>query len=160
MEAIFGTTDHVSAAHACARAVLVFGYGLILLRLSGRRTFAEMSALDTIIIIVAGSVLGRAVTGSSPMGTAMAGSGMLVFLHWLVAHLLARSERLAHLVEGPAVIIARDGVVDETKRKNSKIAKSDIAEVLREHGLDGLEDLNKTRKLTLERNGRISVIKC
>lgn len=159
METIFGSTDHVSAAQACARAVVVFFYGLILLRLSGRRTFAEISALDTIIIIVAGSVLGRAVTGSAPMGTAMAGAGMLIFLHWLVAHLLARSEGLAHLVEGSAIVIARDGVVDEKERKSGKIAKSDIAEALREHGLDGLEDLGKTRKLTLERSGRISVIR-
>ena len=159
MEMLFGTTDHVSAAQACARAVVIFFYGLALLRLSGRRTFAEMSALDTIIIIVAGSVLSRAVTGSAPMDTAMAGAGMLILLHWLVAHLLARSEGLARVVEGDTVILARDGIVDDAARKKSKIAASEIDEVLREHGLDGAKELDKTRKLTLERNGRISVIR-
>jgi uncharacterized membrane protein YcaP (DUF421 family) len=159
METLFGTTGDVNAAQGCARAVVVFFYGLILLRISGRRTFAGMSALDTIIIIVAGSVLARAVTGSAPMDTAMAGAGMLVFLHWLVARLLARSEMLAHLVEGSAITIAQNGTVDDKARKSSKIAKSDIAEALREHGLDGMEELNKTLKLTLERSGRISVIK-
>jgi uncharacterized membrane protein YcaP (DUF421 family) len=159
VETIFGSTDHVSAAQACARAAVIFFYGLVLLRLSGRRTFAEMSALDTIIIIVAGSVLSRAVTGSAPMDTVMAGAGMLILLHWLTAHLLARNERLANLVEGAPIILARDGVVDDEARKKSKIAASEIDEALREHGLDGAEELGKARKLTLERSGRISVIR-
>ena len=45
LTALFGAKDHVSLFQECARAVLIFFYGLVLLRLSGRRTFGHWSAL-------------------------------------------------------------------------------------------------------------------
>lgn len=43
MEAIFGIKDHLSIIQECARAVLIFAYGLAMLRLSGKRTFSQWS---------------------------------------------------------------------------------------------------------------------
>ena len=39
LDAIFGGMKDLTLAQECARAVLVFFYGLVMLRLSGRRTF-------------------------------------------------------------------------------------------------------------------------
>ena len=50
--AIFGVKDHLGIAQECARAVLIFCYGLVMLRLTGRRTFGHWSALDIVISIV------------------------------------------------------------------------------------------------------------
>ncbi len=60
MDLIFGTMHHVTGPQECARAVLIFFYGLFMLRLSGRRTFAHWSALDMIISIIVGSTMARA----------------------------------------------------------------------------------------------------
>ncbi len=54
LDAIFGTSDHVSLAQECARAALIFFFGLALVRLSGRRVFAKWSALDIIVSITHG----------------------------------------------------------------------------------------------------------
>ena len=43
VETIFGIKDHLTIAQECARAVLIFAYGLAMLRLSGKRTFAMVS---------------------------------------------------------------------------------------------------------------------
>ena len=83
MDALLGTTHNVNAAQECLRALVIFLYGLIVLRISGRRTFARMSAIDFIITIVVGSVLAQAMTGSVPIGPAMIGAAVLVFLHCL-----------------------------------------------------------------------------
>jgi len=158
LEAIFGVHD-LSVAQECARAVLIFFYGLLMLRLSGRRTFAQMSAVDLIISIIVGSNLSRALTGSAPLWGTLAAVAVLVALHLLMAAVVARSFRLSRLIEGGPVLLAEDGVIHEAARLHCKISLADIAESLRAHGLDGLGELHRVRKLMLEPSGKISVIK-
>ncbi len=159
MESLFGGLKDLTLGQECARAVLIFFYGLVMLRLSGRRTFAHMSALDLIISIIVGSNLSRAMTGGVPLWPTLASVAVLVALHLCLAYAVAHSASLARLVEGGAVLLARDGAVLESARLNSKISIGDLEESLREHGLDGLAELGKTRKLFLEPSGKISVIK-
>ena len=159
MDALFGTTHNVSAVQEGARALVIFLYGLVMLRLSGRRTFARMSALDLVVTIVVGSVLGQALTGSAPMGPALVGVAVLILLHWLVAQAVARTENISRLVEGSAVPIVRNGLLDECARLACKISYSDLGEALRHRGLDGLDDLGKAKAVNVEPSGKISVIK-
>jgi uncharacterized membrane protein YcaP (DUF421 family) len=159
MEAIFGGIKDLTLGQECARAVLIFFYGLVMLRLSGRRTFAHMSALDLIISIIVGSNLSRAMTGDVPFWGTLATVAVLVFLHLCTAYAVARSAALARFVEGDAVLLAQDGVIHEPARMRSKISLGDLEESLREHGVDGLAEIGKTRKLMLEPSGKISVIK-
>ncbi len=65
--AIFGRDDAVDTAQLVARACLIFVYGLVLVRLAGRRVFGRWSALDIIVSIVVGSNLSRALTGNAPL---------------------------------------------------------------------------------------------
>ena len=62
----FGTPGHVSAAQECARAVIIFIYGVIAVRLAGRQIFAAWAAPDIIVAIIFGSTLSRALTGTRP----------------------------------------------------------------------------------------------
>jgi uncharacterized membrane protein YcaP (DUF421 family) len=130
-----------------------------MLRLSGRRTFAHMSAIDLIISIIVGSNLSRAMTGGVPLWGTLASVAVLVALHLVLAYAVARSPRLACLVEGDAVLLSQDGAIRESARLRSQISMGDLEESLRGHGLDGLAELGKTRKLVLEPSGKISVIK-
>ncbi len=57
------------------------------------------------------------------------------------------------------MILARDGMILERARLASKISLADLDESLREKGLDGLEEIGRTKKLVLEPSGKISVLK-
>src|SRR5690242_20367418 len=89
METIFGvgaqTTMHLEWWQECARAVLIFAYGFILLRLTGRRIFGKWAALDIIVSIIIGSNLSRALTGQAPLGGTLLSTTLLIALHWLLA---------------------------------------------------------------------------
>jgi len=159
LETIFGGMKDLTLGQECARAVLIFFYGLGMLRLSGRRTFAQMSAIDMIISIIVGSNLSRAMTGGVPFWGTLASVMVLVALHLMLAYAVARNPRLAEWVEGGPVILARDGMIQERARLAAKISLADLDESLREKGLDGLAEIDKTRKLILEPSGKISVIK-
>jgi uncharacterized membrane protein YcaP (DUF421 family) len=159
MELLFGGMKDLTLAQECARAVLIFFYGLAMLRLSGRRTFAQMSAVDLVISIIVGSNLSRAMTGGVPFWGTLASVAVLVALHLALAHAVARSPRLSKLVEGGPVVLAENGTIHEKARLRCKISMADLDESLREEGLDGLDDIARARKLVLEPSGKISVIK-
>jgi uncharacterized membrane protein YcaP (DUF421 family) len=158
LTSLFGVEHHVSFFQECARAVLIFFYGLVLLRISGRRTFGRWSALDIIVSIVVGSTLGRALTGNAPLPGTMAATAVLVGLHVLVAHAIARYRVLARLIEGESIVLAESGHLDEAARKNSMISRADLNEALRQRGIDGEAQIFRVETMRLEPSGEISII--
>lgn len=63
----FGGTGQITWWQETARALLVFSYGLALVRIAGRRIFGKWSALDIIVSVIVGSNLSRALTGSAAL---------------------------------------------------------------------------------------------
>jgi len=153
---IFGVKDHLSLGQECARAALIFCYGLLLLRLSGRRTFADWSALDIILSIIIGSALARAMTGSAPLPGTLAAAAVLTALHVLIGYLVARSKPWSRIVEGSPVELGVNGTIDNEACRRSMISECDIHEALR---AQGVETASQTKLIVLEASGAISVIK-
>lgn len=158
LNAIFGPlpNQHITWAQEAARTVLIFFYGLALVRLAGRRVFGKWAALDIIVSIVIGSNLSRALTGSAPLWGTLFATALLMVLHWLFAHAAARSRFVAGLVEGGAVPIARDGRLDEDERRKRAVSENDLGEALRQ---SGVERVDQTRRITLEPSGKLTVLK-
>jgi uncharacterized membrane protein YcaP (DUF421 family) len=156
METLFGEMHHLIIWQECARAVLIFFYGLVLLRLSGRRTFADWSALDIVLSIIIGSSLSRALTGGAPLPGTLAACAMLTVLHVMLAHGVARSRTFSELVEGKPVELGTGGNVDEVRRKRHMVSTSDLMGALRSRGL---EDVRQAERIVLGTSGEITVIK-
>jgi uncharacterized membrane protein YcaP (DUF421 family) len=156
---IFGVQNHLTIAQEAARAVLIFAYGLVLLRLSGPRMFGHWSALDIVITIMVGSALARAMTGSAPLLGTMAAAAVMAFLHVALAHWVARDRRVAHLIEGEPVTLVDHGRIDHRSRLRCKISRADLREALRQEGIDGEAHIQNVKAMTLEPSGHLSVVK-
>jgi len=156
---VFGIQNHLSTGQEAARAVLIFAYGLALLRLSGPRMFGHWSALDIVISIMVGSALARAMTGSAPLVGTMVAAAVMALLHVALAHGVARHQGLARLFEGKAVMLIDHGRVDHRMRKRVKISEADLREALREHGIDGEAKVDNVKLMMLEPSGKLSVVK-
>ena len=156
---VFGVQNHLSAVQEAARAVLIFCYGLLLLRLSGPRMFGHWSALDIVISIMVGSALARAMTGSAPLFGTMVAAAVMAFLHVLLAHWVAHNTTLAHWVEGESVTLVDHGRIDHAMRKRCKISEADLREALRQEGVDGEAHIANGKVMTLEPSGLLSVVK-
>lgn len=154
---IFGPTGgQITAAQECARAVLVFIYGLTLVRLAGRRAFGKWSALDIIVSIVLGSNLSRCLTGSAPLWGTLAASALIMALHWFMAQGVARSAILSRILEGGSVRLGESGGIDSQRMARHAVSEADISEALRSVGL---EHHSGSRLIVLEPSGKISVLK-
>ena len=154
--ALIGLTGHVTWWQECVRALVIFAYGLALVRIAGRRVFGKWSALDVIVSVIVGSNLSRALTGSAPLDGTLAATTLLMALHWVLAHAAARATWFSALVEGKPVQLAQDG---ETKRGallRDSISQSDLEEALRQ---SGVEHIAETRLIVLEPSGKITVLK-
>lgn len=156
LEFVFGPTGHITWWQECARAAVIFAYGLALVRLAGRRVFGRWAALDIVVAIVVGSNLSRALTGTAPLGGTLAASALLMALHWALAQGVARSKRLAQIFEGSMIVLARAGKVERSQLLRHAISERDIEEALRQ---TGVERVSQTRLIALEPSGKITVVK-
>lgn len=156
LDAIFGTTGDVSWLQECARALLIGLYGLILLRLGGRRLFAKWSALDIIVAMVVGSSLSRALTGNANLFGTLAATTLLTALHWAVARVAARFRAVSRVIEGEPIVLGTQRQLDADALARHGLSATDLQEALRAAGVQGTDE---ARAIILEPSGKISVLK-
>ncbi len=152
---IFGDTHTLSIGQECARATLVFTYGLLLVRFAGRRAFGKWAALDIIVSIILGSNLSRTITGSAPLIGTLAATTLILLLHWAAAQAAARSRTLSFLLEGRAVDLVLNGEFHEQRTRRHSVSLVDLDEALRD---SGLETIDQAEKVVLEPSGKINVL--
>ena len=156
LDTVFGAGEQLAWWQECARAILIFTYGLVLVRVAGRRLFGRWSALDIIVSIIIGSNLSRALTGNAPLWGTLAATTLLVGLHWILARAAARSPRLSRVLEGHGIKLAVDGKADRSAFLRAAVSEKDLNEALRQ---SGVEDIAQTRLVTIEPSGNITVLK-
>ena len=156
LDQIFGTMGKIVWWQECTRALVVFAYGLALVRIAGRRAFGKWSALDIIVSIIVGSSLSRTLTGNAALFGTIAATTLLMGLHWLLAHAVARSTRLSRIIEGEPVELARDGAERSSNLVRNAISRFDLDEALRQAGV---EHVSHTRLIVLEPSGKITILK-
>jgi uncharacterized membrane protein YcaP (DUF421 family) len=156
LQQVFGAEHMVSWWQECARAALIFVFGLLLFRLIGRRVFAKWAALDIVVAIVVGSNLSRALTGSAPLWGTLAASVVLMLLHWVLAHAAAAWPAFSRLVEGDPIELVTGGEIRQGTMRANGVSRTDLNEALRNASVETPE---KASKVTLEPSGRITVVK-
>jgi len=157
LDDLFGPAGgQITAAQECARAVLVFVYGLVLVRLAGRRVFGKWAALDIIVSIVLGSNLSRCLTGSAPLWGTLVATTLMFGVHGLLTVAAAHAPWVSRLVEGSPAVLGRDGTIDAHAMRRHRVSEAALDEALR---TSGLTDAAQARLILLEPNGHISVLK-
>ena len=137
--------------------VIVFIATLIMMRLSSKRSLAEKTAFDAVLIVIIGSMLARAINGSEAFFPTLGTGFVLVFLHRLFGIAAYYSHTFGILVKGKPVVLMQDGKLQRKNMLWKHISKHDLEEDMR---LDvKTEDLSKIQVARLERSGDISFIK-
>jgi uncharacterized membrane protein YcaP (DUF421 family) len=139
------------------RGVIIFLVTLLMVRLSSKRSLAEKTAFDAILLVILASILSRAINGTAGFFTSIGCGFVLVFLHRFFGWLGCRSHGFGKLIKGrPQIIVENGKPVLEMMRRN-QISEHDLEEDLR---LDAkTEDLSRIRVARVERSGDISFIK-
>jgi len=127
-----------------------------MIRLSGKRTMGQFTAFDMLLIVLLGNAVQNALLGSD---TSMSGglllAATLIVLNWIVGFVTARSRRAERLLEGEAVVIARNGHVYRDVLRRELVSRDDFAKAMREAGCS---DVDRIHLALLETNGHITII--
>ena len=139
------------------RALLVYGFLLLVLRLTGKRQVGQLSPFDLVLLLV----LSNAVQNSMNGGDNTVSSGFvlvltLVGVNGLVSWLTFRSKKMELLVEGRPCILVHDGMVVETAVTREQISRHELMAAIRQVGIT---EIAEVRVAILESNGRINVIR-
>lgn len=137
------------------RAIVIFAITVLLIRISGRRSFGMRSAFDNTIVILLGSTLSRAVVGASPFFPTVVACLGFVLLHRSLAWASIRSHRIGRLIKGEPICIFKDGKFDEANMRRSLISRHDVSASLR--ATLHTESLDEVDEILLERTGQLSI---
>jgi uncharacterized membrane protein YcaP (DUF421 family) len=129
---------------------------LILIRLSGRRSFGMGTPVDNVLAILIGAILSRGVTGASPFWSVVAGGATIVSLHRLLTFIGLYSHGFGKLIKGEARVIYENGEFVKHNMRYCQISEHDVMSGVRESLRE--ESLANVEKIFIERNGRFSVI--
>ncbi|QNH60960.1 DUF421 domain-containing protein [Hymenobacter sediminicola] len=151
------TADTITIGQTCARAVLVFLVALVLLRLSGRRTFGGNSALDMVVKFMFGALLSRVIIADAPMGITFVAAAALVFVHRTLAYAVYFSPLLRKLVKGSDSILAEGATIHQHELRQASVSEQELRAGVR--AAASTNDLSTIKEVRLEHDGVITVVK-
>ena len=139
------------------RGVIVFVATLVMVRFSSKRSLAEKTAFDAVLIVVVASVLARAINGSAPFFPTLGVGFVLVILHRILGVAAYHSHAFGCVIKGrPAVIVQNGKLNRETMRRN-QVSEHDLEEDMRLTAKT--EHVGAIKIARVERSGDISFIK-
>lgn len=152
---LIGPDQGADAQQLCVRAVLLFAFGIICIRIAGRRTFAQYSPLDIIVALIVGSNVSRVMTGKADVWPALSATLVLVILHRLLAMATMRWGVLAWLVKARPVQLIRDGEIDPQALRRANLSEEDLHAAIR---MEQAEQPSDVKLAMLEGSGKVSVV--
>jgi uncharacterized membrane protein YcaP (DUF421 family) len=141
----------------CVRGIIVFVVTILIVRLSTKRSLAEKTAFDAVLVVILGSMLARAINGSGPFFATLGGGFVLVLLHRLFGLAAYYSHTFGILVKGAPAVLVQHGRIQREKMFWNQISEHDLQEDMRLEAKT--EDLSGIKVARIERSGDISFIK-
>jgi uncharacterized membrane protein YcaP (DUF421 family) len=154
---IFGEGKDLDTLQMCARAVFVFLVTLLLIRISGRRSFGMRSALDNIIVILLGAILSRTIVGASAFGPTVSAALVIVFMHRVFAWLGLRIKGFNRVIVGEKILLYEHGKLLHENMERALVSKKDLEASLRTTLQE--QSLLNIECAYMECNGEISFVK-
>lgn len=124
------------------RATVIYWFLFLVVRGAGKRSLAELSALDMLVLVIMGDIVQQAIT-QEDMSVTGGVLAVTTFAVWtLTADWLGRRSRLANLLlAGEPVVILRDGRIDVERLRREHLTEDDLITAAREQGFRRLSDI-------------------
>lgn len=130
---------------------------LIVFRISGKRTLAQITPFDLILVLILGEATQQGLIGDDfSLTKALLLITSLLGIDMAFSFIQRHIKPLDRVVEGLPLIVLEDGSVIDERLKKTRIDPGDILEAGRK--IHGLERLEQMKYAVVERDGTISVI--
>jgi uncharacterized membrane protein YcaP (DUF421 family) len=148
-------TLSVGVGELILRAVIVYVFLFVLLRLLGKRHVGELAAFDLVVLLILSEGVQNALVGDdkSVIGAVITTS-TLIGLSALAGYVAWRSKKAERFLEGTPRVLVRNGKVCDDVLAHEQITRAELIEALRR---EGCTVLTKVRFAVLEIDGSITI---
>ena len=139
------------------RALGIYFFLLIVFRIAGKRTVAEFTTFDFVLLLIIGEATQQALIGNDfSLTTAWLLIVTLVGTDIAISFLKQRSRTVERWIDGAPVVIVDDGRFLRDRMKKCRVDEADIMHAARQ--LQGIERLEQIKYAVLECSGGITII--
>ncbi|VVO99327.1 hypothetical protein PS850_02778 [Pseudomonas fluorescens] len=139
------------------RAAAMYLALMVLFKIAGRRSLAELTTFDFVLLMIIGEATQQALLGDDfSMTNSMLVIVTLIAIDVGLSLLKQRSQWVSQLIDGGPTIIVENGKLLHKRLRHARLIEADVMEAARSS--QGIETLDQIKFAILERNGKISVI--
>jgi uncharacterized membrane protein YcaP (DUF421 family) len=133
------------------KSILIVAGGTLLLRIAGRKTIAQMTLAQTVIMIGIGSLLIQPVAGKNIWVTFGVG-GILVLTLIVMEYGQLKSDLIEKFITGKAKVLIENGTLNQNNLRKLRLTVDQLEMQLRQLSVSKISDVQYA---TLEPNGRL-----
>lgn len=140
------------------RAFAMYLALMVLFKIAGRRSLAELTTFDFVLLMIIGEATQQALLGDDFSLT----NAFLVIITLIAVDvgfslLKQRSSWVSRLIDGEPTIIVENGKLLHRRLRHARLVEADVMEAARSS--QGIETIDQIKFAIIERNGKISVIR-
>ena len=129
---------------------------IIMLRVSGKRTLAEMNAFDFIVTVALGSILATTLTSQqTSLLAGLTAFGTLIVLQYILAKLSKRFSIVNQMIKSEPTLLFYKGDYLREHLKKERIIEIEVIQAIRSSGTP----LGQVEAVIIETDGTFSVLK-
>lgn len=138
------------------RAVSVYVFIIIAIRLFGKKELAQLSVIDLVFILLISNAVQNAMVGSNTsLEGGLVAAGALFVSNFILKKLIYRFKLFGKIIEGEPIVLVYNGLVQKKHLEQAGFTMQELEAAVREHGVDSIE---KVDLAMLEVDGNISVL--
>jgi uncharacterized membrane protein YcaP (DUF421 family) len=139
------------------RAAAIYLVLMVLFKIAGRRSLAELTTFDLVLLMVIGEATQQALLGDDfSLVNAVLVIVTLIAIDIGFSLVKQRSQWFSRLLDGGPTILVEQGRALHQRLKHARLDEEDILEASR--SAQGITEMSQIKFAILERNGKISII--
>ena len=148
---------HVSLIDKVLRAVIVYGFLLAALRVTGKRQVGQLTPFDLVVLLIIANAVQNAMIGpdTSVVGGLLS-AVIILAVNYVVVGVAFRWRSARHVLEAEPTLLVHNGRILSARLARERLTLEDLHAALRRHGV---ADVTHVRIAMLEDDGVISVIR-
>jgi uncharacterized membrane protein YcaP (DUF421 family) len=139
------------------RALAVYVFLLVIFRVAGKRTMAQVTVFDFVLLLIISEATQQAMIGQDfSITNAMLVITTLVAAERGLTWVQARYKKIDKLLDGLPLVLVEDGKPFEDRLRQERVGEDDILAAARQ--TQGLARMDQIKYAVLEQTGGISIV--
>jgi uncharacterized membrane protein YcaP (DUF421 family) len=126
------------------RPIIVYGFLIVGLRLSGKRELAQLNPFDLVVLLTLSNTVQNAIIGEdNTVVGGLVGAATLLLVNYLVIRFLFAHERVDRFVEGDPDVLIDRGRILENHLKKELLTRQELETAAHRQGFSSLQEIDR-----------------